>query len=152
MDWLLQTLAGVEYWHWLALGLGLLLVELLTGTTYLLWPAVAAWITGLAAMIIPMPFAAQIAIFAVAVVTLLLCARPLVRNRLLIGPETDLNEPGRQLTGAQAVAVCAFAQGEGRVKLGDTEWRAESQDPILAGDAVEVVGVNGASLKVKKRS
>lgn len=151
MDGLLQTFAGVEYWHWLALGLVLLLVELVTGTTYLLWPAVAAWATGLAAMIVPMPFTVQLIIFAVSVVLLLLFARPLVRNRLLAGPESDLNEPGRQLTGARGVAVAAFAQGEGRVKLGDTEWRAESDDAINAGDTVEVLGVNGSSLKVKRR-
>lgn len=151
MDGLLQTFAGVEYWHWLALGLVLLLVELVTGTTYLLWPAVAAWVTGLAAMIVPMPFTVQLIIFAVSVVLLLLFARPLVRNRLLAGPESDLNEPGRQLTGARGVAVAAFAQGEGRVKLGDTEWRAESDDAISAGDTVEVLGVNGSSLKVKRR-
>ena len=151
MDGLLQTFAGVEYWHWLALGLVLLLVELVTGTTYLLWPAVAAWVTGLAAMIVPMPFTVQLIIFAVSVVLLLLFARPLVRNRLLAGPESDLNEPGRQLTGARGVAVAAFAQGEGRVRLGDTEWRAESDDAINAGDTVEVLGVNGSSLKVKRR-
>ncbi len=150
MDGLLQTFAGVEYWHWLALGLVLLLVELVTGTTYLLWPAVAAWVTGLAAMIVPMPFTVQLIIFAVSVVLLLLFARPLVRNRLLAGPESDLNEPGRQLTGARGVAVAAFAQGEGRVKLGDTEWRAESDDAINAGDTVEVLGVSGSSLKVKR--
>jgi membrane protein implicated in regulation of membrane protease activity len=151
MESLLQALAGFAYWHWLALGLGLLLVELLTGSTYLLWPAVAAWLTGLAAMIAPMPFTAELMIFAVAVVLLLVFARPLFSNRLLAGPDTGLNDPGRQLAGAQGVAVADFAHGEGRVRLGDTEWRAESEEPIIAEDGVEVLGVSGASLKVRRR-
>jgi hypothetical protein len=150
MDWLIDALQQLEFWHWLALGLALLLAELVTGSTYLLWPAVAAWITGLAAMILGVPWAAQLIIFALAAIALLLFARPLVKNRLLMGPETDVNEPGKQLSGARAVAVQAFEQGLGRVRLGDTEWRAASDEPIAEGDAVTVTGTDGATLQVRR--
>jgi membrane protein implicated in regulation of membrane protease activity len=152
MEWLIQALASIEYWHWLALGLVLLLAELVTGSTYLLWPAVAAWLTGLLAMIIPVPWAVQLVVFSVAVLALLIFARPLFRNRLLMGPLSTVNEPALHLIGTQGMASAAFAQGEGRVRLGDTEWRAESQDAIAAGETVDVIGVEGSSLKVRRRA
>jgi len=152
MDWLIDALQQLEFWHWLALGLVLLLAELVTGSTYLLWPAVAAWITGLAAMLLGVTWPVQLIIFALAAIALVLFARPLVKNRLLMGPDTDVNEPGKQMAGARAVAAQAFEGGIGRVRLGDTEWRAScGEDEIIAeGDAVEVVGADGATLAVRK--
>jgi inner membrane protein len=150
MDWLIDALRQIEFWHWLALGLGLLLAELVTGSTYLLWPAVAAWITGLSMMLFGVSWPIQLIIFAIAAIGLLLAARPLVKNRLLMGPDTDLNEPGRQLVGAKGVAAQAFANGQGRVILGDTEWQAESTDVIAEGDAVEVTHADGTKLSVRR--
>jgi membrane protein implicated in regulation of membrane protease activity len=150
MDWVIDALQHLQFWHWLALGLGLLLAELVTGSTYLLWPAVAAWITGLALMVFGVTWPVQLIVFALATVALLLFARPLVKNRLLMGPDTDLNEPGRQLIGARAIAAQSFANGEGRVRLGDTEWRAVSAEPLAAGDEVVIVSVEGTTLGVRK--
>ncbi len=150
MDWLIDAFQQLQFWHWLTLGLVLLLAELVTGSTYLLWPGVAAWITGLAAMLLGVPWAAQLIIFALASIALLLIARPLVKNRLLIGPDTDLNEPGRQLAGAMGVAAQAFQRGQGRVRLGDSEWLAVSEEAIETGDSVKVVGVDGTTLQVRR--
>ena len=151
MDWLSSFLSGLEFWHWLALGLLLLLLELVTGSTYLLWPAVAAWLTGLLVMALPIGWPVQLAIFAVAVLVLLMFGRPLARNRLLSGGDSALNERGLQLEGARGVASSGFEGGVGRVRLGDSEWRAESEDAIASGDAVDIVRVEGSTLRVKRR-
>lgn len=152
METLFSALAGLEYWHWLVLGLALLIAELATGSTYLLWPAVGAWITGLLFLLFPIGWPAQLTAFAISTVALTAFARPLVKARLFTqGGDPTLNDPSRQLIGQSATASGAFAQGFGRVKLGDTEWRAQSLDEIAAGEAVEVTGVEGATLRVRRR-
>ena len=51
MSAILTLLSAIEPQHWLVAGLLLLIAEMLTGTSYLLWPAVAAFITALAAFL-----------------------------------------------------------------------------------------------------
>lgn len=148
----MEFLAGVEYWHWLVLGLALLIAELLTGSTYLLWPAVAAWIVGVIALLFAIAFPAQLAIFSVATIALTLTGRTYVKGRwLMSGGDPHLNEPAARLIGSVAYAAADFVEGAGRVKLADSEWRAESSDPIAAGDAVSVYAVDGATLKVRRK-
>ena len=146
MDWL----TSVNHTHWLALGLILLIAELATGTTYLLWPAVAAGLTGLLSLFMPMGFLTELAIFAVLTIALTAIGRPLVRNRLLAkAGSPTLNERGQALVGVRGIAAGAFMNGVGSVKVGDTIWRATSADEIAAGQAVEVIGVDGATIAVK---
>ncbi len=143
-------LTNVDTSHWLVLALILLIAELTTGTTYLLWPAVAAGLTGLASLFFGLAFGAEVASFAVLTIALTLIGRPIVRDRLYKRVDaTPLNERGASLIGARAVAVDAFANNAGSVKLGDTIWRAASADPVAAGQAVEIVGVEGATLQVR---
>lgn len=146
MDWL----TSVNHTHWLALGLILLIAELTTGTTYLLWPAVAAGLTGLLSLFMPMGFLTELAIFAVLTIALTLVGRPLVRNRLLLRPgSSTLNQRGQAMIGARGIATGAFMNGVGSVKVGDTVWRATSAEDIAAGQAVEITGVDGATIAVK---
>ena len=44
---LIQLLSEMGGVHWLILAFGLLVAEVLSGTSYLLWPAAAALIVGL---------------------------------------------------------------------------------------------------------
>ncbi len=147
MDWLFQ----INHTHWLALGLVLLIAELLTGTTYLLWPAVAAGITGLLALFLPIGPLTELAIFAVATIALTAIGRPLVRNRLLRTQATHptLNERGQSLVGARGVAASVFTNGVGSVKVGDTVWRATSADALSVGQGVEITAADGALISVK---
>lgn len=137
--------------QWLAVGLVLLIAELSTGTTYLLWPAAAAWVTGLVLMFVPLPLPAQLTIFAAVTLATTLTGRSYLKGRLLGAPgDSAMNDRARQLVGATGVAAGVFENGLGRVKLGDTEWRGRSSDAIGAGDAVRVVSVEGATLTVRR--
>jgi membrane protein implicated in regulation of membrane protease activity len=61
-----------------------------------------------------------------------------------------VNEPARAFEGRRVVAASDFDNGEGRVKVGDTEWKAkaESGDPV-SGDKLVVISVAGATLIVE---
>ena len=143
--------AEVTPWHWFGIGLVLLIAELSTGTTYLLWPAVAAWITAVLLLLFPLPLPFQLLAFGAVTIGLTLSGRRYLKGKWLKGDDKGLNDRGKTLVGASGVAAGSFENGVGRVKLGDSEWRAESNDAIGAGDAVSILAVEGATLKVVRR-
>jgi hypothetical protein len=151
MDAVALFFTEITPWHWFGLGLVLLIGELTTGTTYLLWPAVAAWITAILLFVFPLPVPFQLLAFGLVTLGLTLSGRRYLRGKWLKGGDKALNDRGKLLVGATAVAAGNFENGVGRVKLGDSEWRAESEDAIGAGDAVSVLAVEGATLKVARR-
>lgn len=148
MDAIPSLFAGLEPQHWLVLGLVLLIAEMATGTTYLLWPAVAAFATGLVAFLGFTGWIGEVALFAVLVIALTAYGRPLAQ-RLRGAENSTLNERGAALIGMRGV-VTAFANGVGSVKINDTVWRAMSEDALGAGESVEIAGVDGVTLKVKR--
>lgn len=149
MDTLLTLLAGMGPLHWLVLGLILLTAEMATGTTYLLWPSVAAFLTALAAWTGLTNWVAELALFGVLIVALTYFGGPLVKRWREEHAASGLNERATALVGERGV-VANFANGAGSVRIGDTQWRAVSEDVLSAGDAVEVVAVEGVTLKLKR--
>lgn len=150
MNALLYWLSHPDNTHWFVLALVLLIAELMTGTLYLLWPAVAAGITGLFALMFGWGVLPEIALFSVLTIALTAFGRPLVKNRLLATPSGPvLNERNITLVGARGSATAAFVNGAGEVKLNDTVWRAQSKDAVAAGQSVEVLSVDGTMLTVK---
>jgi membrane protein implicated in regulation of membrane protease activity len=60
-----------------------------------------------------------------------------------------LNNRAAQLVGVRGV-VGSFANGAGSVQVGDTMWRAVSDETLEEGAHVEVVSVQGVTLKVNR--
>lgn len=149
MDALLVFLAGLGPTHWLVLGLLLLIAEMASGTTYLLWPAVAAFVTALISLTGMTNWVADMGVFAVLVIALTWLGRPLVQRWRNEGAASGLNERSAALIGVRGV-VASFANGVGSVKVQDTVWRAVSDEALEAGQAVEVAAVDGVTLKVKR--
>ncbi len=135
--------------HWLVLGLLLLTAEMATGTTYLLWPAVAAFITAILAFVGVGNWIVEMGVFAVLVICLTWLGRPMVQRWRNEGAATGLNERSAALVGGTGV-VANFANGVGSVRVQDTVWRAVSEDALTPGEPVVIAGVDGATLKVKR--
>jgi inner membrane protein len=149
MDSLLTLLNALGPQHWLILGLILLIAEMASGTTYLLWPAVAAFVTALVAWLAPTNWVAEIALFAVLILVLTYFGHPLVKRFRQEGAASGLNERSATLIGTRGV-VANFANGAGSVKVRDTVWRALSDEALEAGQEVEVTSVDGSTLRVKR--
>lgn len=150
MENLAEALGAIAAWHWLVLGLALLIGELLTGTTYLLWPAAAAWLVGLVMLFVPLGWPGQLAVFGLITLASAFSIGRYVRGRWpQRRAEVLLNDAGARLIGARARALGAFANGKGRLQLGDTVWEGQSAAPIHDGDSVEVIALEGASLIVR---
>jgi membrane protein implicated in regulation of membrane protease activity len=153
MQALIDWLDGMTFWRWFGLAGLMFVAELLTGTTYLLWFAVAAGMVGVL-MILPLGLSweVQFIAFAVFSIGLIAMGRSVLKPGWLRSAEPTLNDAGAQLRGRTVAAVEAFAGPYGRVRLGDSEWRALQVEggAIAPGDQLEVIDVDGATLKVRK--
>lgn len=148
MDTVITFLSSFGPQHWLIFGLVLLIAEMASGTTYLLWPAVAAFLTALISLAGITNWIADVAIFAALVIVLTAFGRPLVQRWRSQNNAEGLNERSKTLIGTRGV-ITVFANGTGSVKIADTIWRAVSDEALLPGQTVVIDSVDGATLKVK---
>lgn len=141
-------------WSWFVLAIALLILELFTGTTYLLWIAVGAGATGVILLGFDVAWQAQLGLFAVLTFAVTIAGRRFLRPGWLKSDQPDLNEGLARVAGRTAFAVADFAGGVGRVRLDDTVWGAhvEGGAPVRAGEQVTVTGMEGATLQVRRPS
>jgi membrane protein implicated in regulation of membrane protease activity len=142
-------------WHWLALALFLLSVEMMTGTWDLLWVGIAAAFTSAYAAFAPAGIGGwegQLIFFAIATTILFIMGRTLFRSmRENVEEHPTLNKRMAGTLGQRGVVADDFSGGLGRVKLGDTVWSAQSVDGanLASGAAVIVEATEGTTLKVR---
>jgi inner membrane protein len=142
----------ITFWHWLALGGVLLLLELLTPGVVFLWLALAAGLTGVVLALLPgLGWHGQLLSFAaLAVVSVAVSFR--WRRRLpAAGGDPALNRRGLACVGTEAILETAIGPGHGRVRIADATWPAAGPE-LPAGTRVRVVGAQGAVLLVTPTS
>ena len=147
---LVQMLESMSGTKWLILGVLLLVLEVVTGTTYILWPAVAALIVGIIAFVLPLAWEMQFLLFFILSGILLVVGHKFVRPKMKGGEPSELNDRARSMIGMRVKAVADFDTGIGRVQVGDTQWRASIVDgnPV-SGAELRVVSVKGTTLQVE---
>ena len=147
---LVQMLESMNGTKWMILGVLLLVLEVVTGTTYILWPAVAALIVGIIAFVLPLAWEMQFLLFFILSGILLVVGHKFVRPKMKGGEPSDLNDRARSMVGMRVKAVADFDTGLGRVQVGDTQWRASIQDGNpSAGAELRVISVKGTTLQVE---
>jgi len=140
----------ITTWHWLVLAIALLIIEALGASGFLLGVSAAAF--------------ALAAITALDLITSwqnqLLCFAPLAviftviywRFFRAFNTESDtplLNDRAAQLIGRKLILEETLENGQGKVKVGDTFWRAEAEAELASGTRIEVYGSDGMTLKVR---
>ena len=150
MNGLPDLIATHPLWAWMALGAAFLAIEVATGSGWLLWPAGAAALTGLALLVLPLSAPAAIALFAILTIITTYLGRRFLRGAP--ASRSDVNEPLSRLVGHRGEAATTFEGEDGRVFVDGKEWSAvlEGPGPVAAGAKVEVVAVlGGARLRVR---
>ncbi len=145
--------SSLTVWHWLVLGLVLFGIEVLIGTYDLLWIASAALLTALyAALPLPGGWQVEVIVFAVAALVLVLVGRTLFKGLRLKENTTHptLNQRGAGMVGQTGITVSTFVAGQGRVRIGDSEWSASSANgaDLKKGVTVSVSAADGTRLTV----
>ncbi len=151
MDILSDIFGRMNMWAWWAISGLILIAEVLTGTSYLLWPAAAAFLTGFVAMeMFGISWPVQLAVFALLTIPLLWAGDRWVRPALKLGSDSGLNDRSSRMIGERVTVVADFTSGRGRVRYGDTEWAAESEDgsDAASGQTCTVKAVKGVVLVI----
>lgn len=147
---MLAFLESMNATRWGLLGIGLVGLELITGTTYILWPAVAALILSVWVFFLPLSWEIQFLMFFALSGILLVVGHLYLRPLMKSGEPSDLNDPSRSMQGRRVVALSDFDNGHGKVTVGDTQWKASSEtDDLKAGDKLVITSVVGATLIVE---
>ncbi|MEE9348246.1 MAG: NfeD family protein [Robiginitomaculum sp.] len=146
----IAMLDSMDVWKWLIVGVALLVLELFTGTLFLLWPAIAAILVGLVKSVVPLGWEMQLLLFAIITTAGLIWGEKVLRPRLNKGEPTDLNDRALTMIGERVRAITDFDTGKGRVKVGDTEWAASMEvGDASKGDELRIIAVSGASVQVE---
>jgi inner membrane protein len=136
-------------WLWLIGGVVLLIAELIAPGFFLMFIGAAAVGTGLVSLLLPLPPAVQLGIFAVLAVAIVrIGGRRAYASRYDHSSDPLLNNPAARLLGRVVVVTEPVDRNGGRVKVGDGEWSARG-GPAGVGDRVRIVDIEGNCLKVE---
>jgi inner membrane protein len=144
-DWL-DTIS--THWFWLSLGLILGVAEMVAPGFFLMWLGLAAIIVGVLDYFLPIAIPFQVAMFAILSVLTVFAGKKFLADNPIESTDPKLNDRGARLTGEIVTVVEAIADGNGRVKVGDSVWSARGADAGV-GARVRVTGADGAVLLVE---
>ncbi len=149
---MMTLLEQMNFWHWIALGLVLLLLELLGAAGYLLWLGISAVLVGLLMIALPLSWTLQWVAFAVfSLFTTWLWWRYQHQRDIQNDKTNTLNQRGAQMIGQECVLDHAIVAGNDRMRLGDTTWSIISSRDLPAGTRVKIVSINGIVLTVTEK-
>lgn len=149
---MLEFLEGISPIWWVIAALALGAAEMLSATTFLLWPALSALaMGGILALFPDLSGEAQASLFAILGIVLTIAGRYATlrfgRARKSTG---SLNDPAMRAVG-QMAQVISFEHGEGKVRVNGVRWHARcgpGKEPE-AGDTVKVTSAEGSTLFVE---
>lgn len=140
------------HYLWWVLALILIAGEVLIPGYFLLWIGIAAAAMGVIAFVLPnLGVLAQAILFAVLAFISCIAYWKFVRPRLQRDVTADaalLNRRGARMIGQRYMLETAIVNGRGKARVGDGQWLVEGPD-LPSGSTVEVVGVEGTTLKVR---
>jgi inner membrane protein len=139
------------HYLWWIVALVLIAIEVIMPGYFMLWIGIGAAATGLLVLLLPgLPLLAQAIAFAVLAFVSCAVYWYAVRPKLQQHEPGDerLNRRGEQLIGQHYVLIEAIVNGRGKARVGDGQWLVNGPD-LPVGSTVEVVAVEGASLKVR---
>jgi membrane protein implicated in regulation of membrane protease activity len=138
------------YILWLIAAVVALILELMSGTMFLMWVSGGCFVAGVAAALFPAPWVPW-ATFVVSSSVLLYFGLPLARRlREQGGRPSNVD----RMVGLQAVVLETIdpMENTGRVRFESDEWRARSDHRIQEGMTVTIRSIEGTTLMVTDAS
>lgn len=144
-------LEGISPWWWVAAGLTLGALEMLTMSFFLIWLGLAALIMAVVLVVFPtMPGEVQVMAFALLAVALTFIGRAMIRNFGDGEPTNTLNSRSSNMVGRSA-KVIRFEHGQGVVEIRGEQWQARADADAMGlnpGATVRIVSADGMLLTV----
>ncbi len=141
---------SVVWWHWVVLGLVLIISEMATGTFISLGLGVAGIIVGLIDLIIPMGFAYQLALWIILSILLITALFKWFKSQPTV---SNTGQSAYRLDTPGTVTQAIHPHQRGKVTfdspvLGNTKWNATSDYELAEETRIKIIEVNGQLIKV----
>jgi inner membrane protein len=144
----MEYLEQITFWHWLILGVGLVVLEALAPGIIFLWMGIAALVTGIVVLVLePLSWQTQVLVFAGLSIVSVVAGRMWVKSRPTETDHPMLNRRGEQYVGRIFTLSEAIVNGSGKLWVDDTTWKVAGND-LPEGSRVKVVGTAGTVLQV----
>jgi membrane protein implicated in regulation of membrane protease activity len=143
------TILATHYGWWL-LALVLIGVEIVAPGFFMLWIGIAAAAMGVISLVLPdLSFGWQAVLFVVLSLASCYLYWKFIRSvREAASDQPLLNRRAEQFVGRRYTLDSAIVNGQGKARVADSLWLVEGPE-LPAGAQIEVVGVTGATLKVR---
>jgi len=140
----------VLWWHWIVFGTILLILEMSTGTFFMLGLGVAAIIVGIIDSTMSTSFTAELSIWMVLSILAIAAWFKWFREN----PITDSGQSNYRLDTLGLVMEDIQPHSRGKVTfdtpvLGNSSWHATAKVDIDKGTRVQIVQINGQLIEVK---
>jgi len=140
----------ILWWHWIVLGITLLIVDMSMGTFFILGLGVAAIIVGLIDTFLDTSFTVELTIWMILSILAIAAWFKWFREE----PVTDSGQSNYRLDTLGVVMEDIQPHSRGKVKfdtpvLGNTHWHAISTGDIDKGTRVQIVQINGQLIEVE---
>jgi len=137
---------------WFLVGLVLLIMEFALPGLIIAFFGVGACIVAIVCLITDIGLNAQLIIFIITSVLSLVCLRTWLKGIFIghVKSRQDMTEDIKEFVGERAVVIeKIMPRIGGKVELHGTNWAAQADGEISEGTAVEVIGKENLTLKVK---
>ena len=137
---------------WFLVGLVLLILEFAMPGLIIGFFGVGAWVVAIVCLMNDIGLNAQLALFIGSSVLSLLCLRRWLKGVFLghEGSKQDLTQNLDEFVGERAVVKeKILPKLGGKVEFHGSHWEAEADEEIAEGAAVEIIGKDNITLKVK---
>lgn len=143
----------IAWWHWIAGGLLLALMEMAVPAFFLIWFGLGALLVGVVMLVVPIPPSAQLTFWALSSGLMVFLWFRFFKNpdrtKAGIAKDAFLGE-----TGMIVKEVSELSKGQIRFQkpiLGSETWPVIADETIPAGERARIVDVMGQTLKVSRK-
>ncbi len=140
---------NLVYWHWWIVAIVLLILEIFSPGAFFMWMSAAAGVTGVILLTAPeLSWQTQFIIFSLTSVFAIIAGKMWFKRNPIDTENPSLNSREDELIGRVFEVEQAIINGSGRVKVGESTWKANGPDSKV-GASVRVISVSGAELTVE---
>lgn len=138
-------------WYWLVVAAALAAAELALPGVFLIFIAIAAAITGVVALALPLGLTGELLSLTIWTAVAVLVGKRWYVDYPVATSDPDLNNRSARLVGQVVRVTDAIEGGRGRVRVGDGEWPAAGPD-LPVGAKATIVAVEGGVVRVSALS
>ena len=140
----------ILWWHWIVLGIALLIWDMSMGTFFILGLGIAAIVVGILDIFLHLSFTVELAIWMILSILAIAAWFKWFREE----PVTESGQSNYRLDTLGVVMEDIQPHSRGKVTfdtpvLGNTSWHAISKVDIDKGTRVKIVQINGQLIEVK---